>query len=95
MLLLTVVRSKATYVSKGYRTYVKFDPYELAMLRKLKRDLAHQNKAAGKKAPSMAELIQGCVRTAVHMVYGETYGYDELLSKEQFEKLLPEPDTQE
>jgi hypothetical protein len=69
----------------GYRTFVKFDPYELAMLRKLQEELAAKN---GGKKPTMTSLIQGCVRTAIHSVYGENFAYDKLLSKGQFEELM-------
>lgn len=81
-------------MSQGYRTFVKFDSYELALLRKLKKEVAEQHKAEGKKPPSMSGLIRGCVRTAIHSVYGEEYAYKELLSEEQFEKLMAGSDTQ-
>jgi len=36
----------------------------------------------------MADLIRGCIRTAIHTVYGEDYVYKELLSEEETRELL-------
>lgn len=74
--------------TKGYRTFLRLDPYELGMLRKLKRDLTKQARKDGRKVPNMSDLIRGCIRTAIHTVYGESYAYRELLGEEEFKQLL-------
>lgn len=66
---------------------VEFGPYELALLRKLRRELAAQYRARGKKPPSVSDVIRGAFRTGVHSVYGEDYVYTELLSEERLMEL--------
>ena len=72
---------------RSYRVYVEFDGYEKALLRKLKRELEEHARQHGKKGPSMKDVIRGCVRTAVHTVYGEDYVHKELLEPETLRRL--------
>jgi hypothetical protein len=75
-----------------YRTFVELDPYEARLLSRLFRDLTTQAKNSGKRRPTKKSLISACVRTAVHVVYGEEYGYEELLTPEKFRELMTEVD---
>lgn len=72
---------------KPFRTFIQFDSYEAKLLRRLKRDLDAQARARGELSQGMQGLIRGCVRTAIHMVYGDPMVYNELLDKEEFRRL--------
>jgi hypothetical protein len=74
--------------AKGYRTFVKLDAYELALLRKLKQDLGKEARNEGRKPPAMVDVIRGCIRTAIHTVYGEDIVYRDLLSSEEFKQQM-------
>jgi hypothetical protein len=92
-LLLPAGPHKTTQeMTKGYRTFVKLDDYELAALRKLKKELAARNRKKGRRAPTMADLIRGCIRTAIHTVYGDDYVYQGLLTEEEFKSQLEKID---
>ena len=60
---------------------IELDHYEQMLLTKLQKEL----EAQGEKV-SLNSLVQGCVRTAIHHVYGPDYAYDQLLSTETFEQ---------
>lgn len=72
----------------SYRTFVTFDNYELALLRKLKKELTIAAKRRGEKGPAMADVIRGAVRTGIHTVYGADYVYKEMLTEEEFQRLV-------
>ena len=36
----------------------------------------------------MVDIIRGAVRTGIHTVYGDDYGYKDLLSEEDLRRLL-------
>lgn len=74
------------------RFFIQLDPYEAQLLSRLHRDLTARAKAAGKKRPSKKTLISGCIRTAIHTVYGEEFAHEELLGSERFRELMAEVD---
>lgn len=70
------------------RYFVELDDDEARLLNKLYGDLKRQAKAHNKKLPTKAQVIQGCIRTAIHAVYGEEYAYSALLGPKTFRRLM-------
>lgn len=66
--------------NKPKRVTVELEEYEHLLLKKLQKDLEGQS---GKRT-SITALIQGCIRTAIHRVYGTDYVYEQLLDGETF-----------
>lgn len=76
--------------NKGYRTFVQLDPYEKLLLERLYKHLCERARKAGKKKPTQKAVIQGCIRTAIHTVYGDDFVYTELLPADRFRELMGE-----
>jgi hypothetical protein len=72
--------------TRSYRTFLRLDAYELAMLRKLKKELSAKARKEGKSKPTMVDIIRGCIRTAIHTVYGQDYLLGGLMTEEQFKQ---------
>lgn len=70
------------------RLLVELDPFEAELLDRLYRDLCRYARSKGGKVPDKKKVVAGCIRTAIHAVYGEEYVYEGLLSDEEFRTLM-------
>ena len=73
---------------KSPHRFIKLDPYTMRLLEKLHEQLKDQTKASGDPVPKFDGLINGCVRTAIHTVYGQDYLYEELMSEKTFREAM-------
>lgn len=75
---------------KRVQRFVDLSGYEARLLEKYLDDMKTEARKRKEKEPTLQQAIAGCIRTAIHQLYGNDYLYTEMLDDETFKRLMSE-----